>query len=140
MPVDIDAMRVDVTKHVSDHAKWGSWDAWFYNGGTAVVLLCTSIATYLPASGSKAASWLPPILTGFATFWVALDRALVFGPRWRYHLAQASRYRAIHDLLLAYHGVPDPDKPAAMKKLLSQLEAARGKESTMPGVHGGTSE
>jgi hypothetical protein len=140
MPVDIDAMRAEVRKHADDHTKWGAWDAWFYNGGTVVVLLCTSLATYLPAADSPVAKWLPQVMTGFATFWVALDRALLFGPRWRFHLTQASRYRAIDVQLIAHHGVPEPDKPAAMKKILNQLEVAHKRDSAMPGVHGASSE
>lgn len=127
-------LRQDVQHSLDEHKKWGSWDAYFYNGGTGIVLLCTTLATYLPDTQTQIANWLPQVLTAIATFWVALDRALTFGSRWRFHLSQKYGYRRILDRLSFYSTIPTPEREKHIKETLMQLDIVRSQESDMPGI------
>ena len=134
VPKEVRAIKQNVEKSIAEHKKWGSWDAYLYNGGTAVVLLCTSLATYIPAAKNPGLSWIPPILTGLATFLVALDRALAFGPRWKFHLTQSAGYRRILDRIEIYPSIDQDNRQKHLEKLLSLLDVVRSQEPNMPGV------
>ena len=124
----------NVKASYAEHKKWGSWDAWLYNGGTGVVLLCTTLATFIPSAETSISTWLPQILTAFATFWVALDRALTFGLRWRFHLTQKSGYRRILDKIDYHSSLPEKNRDEYMSQIVVQLDLIRSQESDMPGI------
>ncbi|MEQ5810082.1 hypothetical protein J3369_21935 [Alteromonas sp. NFXS44] len=130
----IGELAESVKSSLSEHKKWGTLDAYLYNAGTGIVLLCSGIATYLPSVGDGTSEWIPPILTGLVTFWVALDRALTFGPRWKFHLTQRSGYRRVLDQIAIYSALPDNEKPTQLKKIVAQLELVRSQEPGMPGI------
>ena len=130
----INDLKSNVELSLKKHKKWGTWDAYLYNGGTGVVLLCTTLATFIPNLEYGYSEWLPQVLTAFATFWVALDRALTFGPRWRFHIKQRAEYRRILDRFIFYPTLPDNEKAQYLKETISQLEIVRAEESGIPGV------
>ncbi len=130
----IDELTESVKSNLAEHKKWGTWDAYLYNAGTGVVLLFSGLATYLPSSDVSFSEWLPPILTGLVTFWVALDRALTFGPRWKFHLTQSSGYRRVLDQIAVYSVLPNDERPAQLKKIVAQLDLVRSQEPGMPGI------
>src|SRR5437870_503029 len=57
-------------------------DPVMFNGGTILVLLLTTLATLLP---STTYTWAAPLCSALAGLFVAMERALGFGARWRYH-------------------------------------------------------
>lgn len=130
----ITQLMVSVQTSLHEHKKWGTMDAYFYNGGTGVVLLCTTLATYLPDSQTSVAHWLPQVLTGMATFWVALDRALTFGPRWRFHLSQKSGYRRVLDKLTLCDALSGTERENCLRQAIELLDGVRSQEPDMPGV------
>ena len=130
----IENLKSEIESSLKTHKKWGTWDAYLYNGGTGIVLLCTTLATFIPDLEASVSEWLPQVLTAFATFWVALDRALTFGPRWRFHITQRAAYRRILDRFSFYPTLPEDEKAQYMKETISQLEIVRAEESGIPGV------
>lgn len=61
-------------------------DPIMFNGGTVIVLGLTALATFLPtllATGQ--AVWAAPLCSAVAGLFIAMERALGFGARWRYH-------------------------------------------------------
>jgi hypothetical protein len=85
-------------------------DQIMYNGGTIVILFATTFATFAPSiiTGSTGTG-VAQVLTGLATFLVALLRALSFGERWTYNREMESGYNAILDMIDFYALVP-PDE------------------------------
>ena len=70
-------MMKHVERSIEEHTHDTGIDSLLYNGGTIAVILATALATFWPdLEGPQA--WLPRVLTGFAGFWVALERALNF--------------------------------------------------------------
>ena len=90
-------------------------DGNLYNGGTILVLLCTSAAAFLYPADLGSWSFVPAALSGLAAFLVAMERALNFGARWRYQLAQQAGYEHVVDQIdfLAAAG-PRPPRQRAL--------------------------
>jgi hypothetical protein len=116
------SMEEEVRDTIAVEDCWRIVDACLYNGGTALMLLLTALATYLKPT--VAWEWLPRIFTGLTTFLIALDRALGFGPRWKHHIDMVARLRALLARILSFHGVPEKKQPVeylALRKEISEV-------------------
>ena len=111
-------------------------DSIYYNGGTIAVLLATTVATLLPTGFHP--GWVPRVLTGLATFLVALERALNFGARWRYHREMQASYENLLGLIDFYvatkETLPDAEGKRLRVTILAQLVALQRLEANIPGV------
>src|SRR5580698_1249779 len=75
-------------------------DATLYNWGVVAALAVTGGATIVgsfaaESSGYLVAAWVGPLLSGLATIWVGIDRALQWGPRWMFNRAQWAAYTSL---------------------------------------------
>lgn len=113
------------------HQSHGSGDAWRFNGGTIVALLCTTGAT-LVATFTGPPSWLAPTVTAIATVLIAIERALGWGARWRYHSELENAYECLIDMIDFYPFVPSSDRPKYAQDIISALYAVRSRESAIP--------
>lgn len=125
----LNALKARLPGAKKEHQIKCTLDSLFYNGGTAVVLLATTLATVWTSARWP---WLPKALTAFATFWVALDRGLNFGRRWRFHLEMKNGYRMIEDMIDYYEYVPENKKEAYLESIWQELKVIRSKEPGMP--------
>jgi hypothetical protein len=98
---------------------------------TIGVLLLTAAATFIP-SIKNAPVYLAPICSGIAGFWIAAERALGFGARWRYHREMMSGYEGILDMLDFYQGLPTSEQPKYARDIFTALHALRSRESAIP--------
>jgi hypothetical protein len=73
-----------------------------------------------------------PLCSGIAGFWIAAERALGFGARWRYHREMKSGYEAIIDMLDFYQGLPASEQPKYARDIFTALYALRSRESAIP--------
>ena len=85
MDEDIKSLKKCIEPLHKESTRYAQSDAWCHNGGTALMLLCAGIATFLGVKGVEAGVWVAPFFTLCAAFLVAIDRALQFGPRWIHH-------------------------------------------------------
>lgn len=114
---------------IEEHSRWRRLDSFLWNGGTAAVLLATTAATIF---AEELGSWAS-LLTAFAGFWVALERVLSFGARWRFHLQMQNGYTAIAEMIDYYSYIP-PDKQATYRQhILDELFVLRRREAEIPG-------
>lgn len=116
---------------VEQHDSWA--DPILFNGGTILVLLLTAMATLLPSSLPKDAYvWAAPVCSALAGLFVAMERALGFGARWRYHREMKSAYESIIDMLEFFPILPSPERPKYARDIFVALYAVRSRESAIP--------
>lgn len=131
--------REDIQGMLDEHKKYKGWDGTLYNGITVVVLLCTALLSGL--SATKDETLLFCFTKGIAVlsmFLVALDRALGFGPRWRFHIEMEHAYRILLDDLLGLETIPPEDSEPPLKKFRTALAAVRAREHSLPGISSGS--
>ncbi|WDU63866.1 hypothetical protein LRS56_04855 [Pseudomonas poae] len=108
-------------------------DVWidpiFFNGGTISVLVLTTLATLLPKTDYD--GWAP-ICAAIAGLFVASERALGFGARWRYHREMRFSYESIIDMLGFYPYLPEDERPKYLRDIFAALYAVRSRESAIP--------
>ncbi|WP_445577854.1 hypothetical protein GKKCFE_11490 [Pseudomonas sp. E141] len=109
------------------HNVWA--DPILFNGGTILVLLLTTLATLLPTS---AYGWAAPLCSALAGLFVAMERALGFGARWRYHREMRFSYESIIDMLDFFPAIPLSERPKYIRDIFAALYAARSRESAIP--------
>jgi hypothetical protein len=109
-------------------------DSFLYNGGTAAVLLATALATFLPTTVDP--DWLPRALSGFAAFWIGLERALNFGGRWRYHRGMQVGYENVIgkiDLYTASRDELTPEEARAQRdEIVNEIDVLQHREADIP--------
>lgn len=116
---------------VEQHDSWA--DPILFNGGTILVLLLTAMATLLPSSLPKNAyEWAAPVCSALAGLFVAMERALGFGARWRYHREMRSAYESIIDMLEFFPILPSLERPKYARDIFVALYAVRSRESAIP--------
>lgn len=121
---------------VKQHDVWA--DPIMFNGGTILVLALTSMATLLPSIVPRDAfAWAAPVCAGVAGLVVAMERALGFGARWRYHREMKSAYESIIDMLEFLPVVPAAERAKYIRDIFAALYAVRSRESAIPnaGTH-----
>jgi hypothetical protein len=127
-------VEAEVRKHTSE----GKGDGTRYNGGTLLVLLFTSAAALLPAADLGGWEWVPPVLSGTTAFLVGAERALEFGPRWKYHRAMNAGYKSVLDeidfYLAMYPNLTGDDQMRYSREILANLHTLRRQESGIPGA------
>lgn len=130
-PEVIVRLRDRLTKAVNDHDGWA--DPIAFNGGTILVLLLTAVATLLPAAlPDGTAKWAAPLCSALAGLFVAMERALGFGARWRYHREMKSSYESIIDMLEFFPILPETERPKYARDIYASLYAVRSRESAIP--------
>jgi hypothetical protein len=111
-------------------------DSLWYNGGTVVILLCTGAASFMPTVLPCKVS-LAQTLAAIGAFLVALERALSFGARWRFHKEMDGAYNALLDMLTFYQATDQSLSPAERHKYLQdftrELYVVRRREAGIPG-------
>lgn len=108
-------------------------DPWMFNGGTILVLVLTALATFLPtvlADGQ--ATWAAPLCSAITGLFIAMERALGFGARWRFHTEMENAYVAIGDMLDFYPMLPASEQSKYARDIFSALYAVRSRESAIP--------
>ncbi|HJQ27336.1 MAG TPA: hypothetical protein VKA60_25850 [Blastocatellia bacterium] len=124
-------LKAKLSTSIKEHSKRCFLDSFLYNGGTTAVLLATTAATFLPDS-LGAWFWLPKALTAFATFWVALERVLNFGARWRFHLEMKNAYQVIEDMIDYSEHLPESKKEDYIQSIWQELMILRRREKGIP--------
>ncbi|MET0552934.1 MAG: hypothetical protein ABW221_07850 [Vicinamibacteria bacterium] len=107
-------------------------DPWMFNGGTVVVLILSAAAAFLPSLGGQAPVFAAPLCSAFAGLVVAMERALGFGARWRFHREMRSAYENVLDMLDFLPVVPRPERPKYTRDMLAALYSARAREAAIP--------
>lgn len=76
----------ELERRYRNHA--GGIDSFMYNGGTILALISSGAAGVL----ATVHPFVAAILSGTASFFIAVTRILNFGGRWRWHLQRRARY------------------------------------------------
>lgn len=127
----LNILKTRLTTARDKHKNHGSGDAWRFNGGTIIALLCTTGAT-LVATFTGAPTWLAPVVTAVATVLIAIERALGWGARWRYHSELENAYECLIDMIDFYPFVPPSDRGKYAQDIIAALYAVRSRESAIP--------
>lgn len=106
-------------------------DPIMFNGSTILILVLTATAAFMP-SIDGAPKWVTPLCAGLAGVFVAMERALGFGARWRYHRDMYYSYSAIIDMLEFYSVVPSTEQSKYVRDIFTALYAVRSRESAIP--------
>lgn len=126
-PEMIQQLKARLKVASSLHDVWA--DPILFNGGTILVLLLTTLATLLPSS---VFGWAAPICSALAGLFVAMERALGFGARWRYHREMRFSYESIIDMLDFFSAIPISERSKYIRDIFAALYAARFRESAIP--------
>ena len=130
-PAVISTLRERLTAAVAQHDGWA--DPLMFNGGTILVLILTGLATLLPSVVEKGSfAWAAPMCAALAGLFVAMERALGFGARWRFHREMKSAYESIVDMLEFYPILPASERPKYARDIFTSLYAVRSRESAIP--------
>jgi hypothetical protein len=92
-----------------------------------------------PALRTCVPNWIAPLFAGLAGVFVAMERALGFGARWRYHCDMYYGYDAIIDMLAFYPVVPPNEQSKYARDIYTALYALRSRESAIPNAGTNTS-
>ena len=116
-------------------------DGALYNGGTVLILLLTGAVSVLSGKVVPLDShqWLPSVLSAIAGLFVALERSLGFGPRWRFHTEMKAGYKTVSDMIDFYFIIPDEEREQKAKirnEIWQSLNALRSRESAIPNSGG----
>lgn len=114
-----------------EHHSARKLDSFLFNGGTAAVLLATASVALLVSEDVNV--WVPRVLSGFAAFWVGLERALSFGYRWHFHLEMENGYKSVVDLIDLQDVVPESGRESNLARIAQELGYLRQRESGIPG-------
>lgn len=136
MEVNLEKLRVEVSKLVAEHETQQGFDAILYNGSVIFAIAFSSAATFLSEEWHFAAK----ILSALTAIIIAIDRSLAFGARWIYHRQMRHDYLAILDrITLAEAGndlFDDSEKKKYFMLIFDDLFALRKRESVIPGAEG----
>lgn len=133
-----ESLKSQLRENVAEHKRYQGVDAMYYNGITAVVLLATTATTLIPID----TQWAPllKILTGLATFLIALERTLDFGARWRYHREMRHGYLAVLAKINFYENLPGEFGAEERKRYYAEIYAdlfsLGRREGEIPGTGG----
>lgn len=114
---------------------YGTLDGVLYNGGVVLTLFCTGAATILGAKGvSPDLVWVAPFLTGLATIFVGIDRALQFGPRWMHHVTFDAAVEMLIIRVQTINALPEDARPAEITAIRNSFVELPGMKKVLPGV------
>lgn len=122
------------------------FDGLMYNGGTVFILSLTAAVSVLSGKVidlGDDSNWIPPVLSAVAGLFVALERSLGFGPRWRFHVEMKAGYKTVKDMIHFYFVIPDDEKDQKVRvrnEIWQSLHALRSRESALPTSGGAISE
>jgi hypothetical protein len=129
----LESLHTFAVKASKHHDKWAGIDGWCYNGGTIVVIFLLFLAALLPAAAG-ASLIASKLLAGLGAAWIAADRALQFGPRWRFHTEMRAGYEAAQ-LSITTFDANEPDaQPEAYRKIKESIDLLIERERTIPGI------
>ncbi len=132
----LQVLRDSVNRYRWPHwiAKWT--DSIFYNWGIVAVFLATAAATILPSEAGQQLVGvpIPRLLTGFATFWIAVERGLAFGLRWRFHLHMEQEYLTLRDRIDHCRHLSGSRREECEKKIVEDFVEVREREHLLPGI------
>lgn len=127
----IERLKTRVTESANKHKIW--IDPLMFNGGTVLVLILTAFATFLPTVLDQGQlTWLAPLCSAVTGLFIAMERALGFGARWRFHTEMENSYVAIVDMLDFYQMLPASEQPKYARDIFAALYAVRSRESAIP--------
>jgi hypothetical protein len=139
-----DKLRESISQSIKAHRT--GFDGWMYNGGTVVILLLTGAVSVLSGKVvlvGDSFQWLPAVLSALAGLFVALERSLGFGPRWRFHTEMKAGYRTVSDMIDFYFIIPEEEKDQRTRirnEIWQSLNALRSRESAIPNSGGSITE
>ena len=128
-------LKAHITDAINEHKKDQKGDGIWFNFGTGFVLLATTASTLIPLNSGEVLLWSAKILTGLATFLVALERSLNFGARWRYHIDMRNAYQSILDEMnFSKIMYTDKEKLAeTLANIRAELRVLRKRGGELPG-------
>ncbi|MCP5259878.1 MAG: hypothetical protein R3E92_16750 [Burkholderiaceae bacterium] len=139
-----DKLRESIAQSIRGHHT--AFDGWLYNGGTVLILFLTGAVAVLSGKVvplDDSVKWLPAVLSAFAGLFVALERSLGFGPRWRFHTEMKAGYRTVSDMIDFYFIIPLEEKEQRTRirnEIWQSLNALRSRESAIPNSGGSITE
>lgn len=114
-----------------------TWDGFWYNGFTAISLLLAAFSSV--AANHTDYATLVSIASAVGGLCIALERALGFGARWRFHMEMKSAYRNLQDGVTFVALLPEDRKGAFLNDWWARLVFVRNKESQLPNTGGSNS-
>lgn len=134
-----DKLRESIADSIQNHHT--GLDGALYNGGTLLILVLTGAVSVLSGKVVQLDShqWLPSVLSAVAGLFVALERSLGFGPRWRFHTEMKAGYKTVSDMIDFYFIIPDEEREQKAKirnEIWQSLNALRSRESAIPNSGG----
>ncbi len=128
-------LRNSIDRSIASHGT--GLDGWMYNGGTILILVLTAAVSILSGNviDIQSFKWLPSVLSALAGLFVALERSLGFGPRWRFHTEMKAGYQTVRDLIDYYFIIPEDEKDQKARirsEIWQSLNALRSRESALP--------
>jgi hypothetical protein len=128
------ALDTWIDQQIKAHKNARDLDSVLYNGGTVLTLLATTTVALLPDESTIPVGGVqisvPKLLTVLATFLVAIERALAFGARWRFHLRMWSGYSTVKAMIAFQRILPSAGDLEDIRRRLSDLAA---QEDGVPG-------
>lgn len=109
-------------------------DGFWYTTMTVVPLALTGFST-VAAKIDGLSTWVS-VASAIAAFCIALERALGFGARWRFHREMKSGYRNLLDGITWSTILPEDRKQAYLSDWWAKLVALRGREGDLPNSGG----
>lgn len=132
---ELGAVKKRIETSIVEHKRYQSLDGLTFNGMTLFVLGATTATTLL--AGDAEFVTIVRILSGLATLFIAVERTLAYGERWRFHREMRHGYVGILNKLAFYEVAPTTYTPEQKVKLIEQvfadLRALGMKEAEIPG-------
>ena len=128
------AMQEEAAKGVKLYGKSCLIDNFCYNWGTGLAILLNSLATIVPNDAPPKFFWAGKIGACLATAWIAIDRLLAFGARWKFSLQQRADFRAVSSGLPAVCLLEEDAAKVELDKVARRIREIHAKDGSFPGI------
>ena len=96
---------------------------------TAAASICSSQAH----AGNDFGAWGAGLAAAAGVF-VAAERSLAFGARWRFHEEMRNRYNALIDQIEFIQYLPATERAKYLQEIWASLYALRARDAAIPGT------
>lgn len=132
----IEEIRIRVEQEAGKNGSAAAFNNALYNYGWVVASACSILAGFLGETDALSLpDWVGPIMGMVAAIWIAIDKRLSFGDRWKFHRGLAQSYAGLTDRLILLVDESDPGKQReGLEQVVADLKTVRTESRNIPGA------
>lgn len=135
MSETITEIRERIGKLSRSNMRAAGLNNFIFNYGWIAALAASIAAGFSDeVSSFGAPTWFSPLLGMFAATWIAVDKRLSFGGRWRHHRSIYQELDGIEDSLIFLATKDAQDADRELPSILQKISDTRARAAEIPGA------